>query len=56
MSADVTAQQDWTAVFAEVLSQPESRVQAEIWAQVFGEEYPAELAAPDRRGGEGLRG
>ena len=44
MSADVTAQQDWTAVFAEVLSQPESRVQAEIWAQVFGEEYPAELA------------
>jgi SAM-dependent methyltransferase len=44
VSADASAQQDWTAVFAEVLSHPESQVQAEIWGQVFGEEYPAELA------------
>lgn len=35
---------DWTAVFTEEFSQPESQVQAEVWAAVLGDEYPAEVA------------
>ena len=37
---------DWVAVFTQEFEQPESAVQARIWADVFGDEYPAELA-PD---------
>jgi SAM-dependent methyltransferase len=35
---------DWTAVFTAEFGQPESRVQAEVWAAVLGDEYPAEVA------------
>ena len=35
---------DWVSVFSEVFREPESPVQARAWAQVFGDEYPAELA------------
>ena len=35
---------DWTARFSAVFTQPESSVEAQVWAQVLGEEYPAELA------------
>ena len=35
---------DWSAIFSEVFTQPESPVEAEVWAQALGDEYPAELA------------
>jgi ubiquinone/menaquinone biosynthesis C-methylase UbiE len=36
--------QDWSAVFTDVFTQPESDVEAQVWAEVLGDEYPAELA------------
>ena len=35
---------DWRAVFDEAFGTPESTVQARVWAQVLGDDYPAELA------------
>ena len=35
---------DWVEVFTREFDQPESAVQARIWADVLGDEYPAELA------------
>ena len=35
---------DWSEIFGEVFDLPESSIEAEIWAQVLGDEYPAELA------------
>jgi SAM-dependent methyltransferase len=35
---------DWGASFSEVFAQPESAVQARVWATVLGDEYPAEVA------------
>jgi len=34
---------DWTEVFTSVFDVPPSAVQARIWTEVFGSEYPAEL-------------
>ena len=36
-------QPDWTEVFTSVFDAPPSAVQARIWTQVFGSEYPTEL-------------
>lgn len=36
-------QPDWTEVFTSVFDAPPSVVQARIWTEVFGSEYPAEL-------------
>lgn len=35
---------DWVAEFTKTFRQPDSQVQARIWAEVLGDEYPAELA------------
>ena len=35
---------DWVEVFTREFDQPESAVAAGIWAEVLGDEYPAELA------------
>ena len=35
---------DWVEVFTQEFDQPESAVVARIWAEVLGDEYPAELA------------
>ena len=35
---------DWAEVFIREFEQPESAVQARVWAEVLGDEYPAELA------------
>ncbi len=35
---------DWVAEFTKTFEQPDSRVAARIWAEVLGDEYPAELA------------
>ena len=35
---------NWVEVFTQEFEQPESAVQARIWAEVLGDEYPAELA------------
>lgn len=35
---------DWASVFSEEFAAPESAVQARVWAEVLGAEYPAELA------------
>ena len=35
---------NWVEVFTREFNQPESAVQARIWADVLGDEYPAELA------------
>jgi SAM-dependent methyltransferase len=35
---------DWVELFTREFDQPESVVQARIWADVLGDEYPAELA------------
>jgi SAM-dependent methyltransferase len=40
----VPSSSDWAASFSEVFAQPESAVQARIWATVLGDEYPAEVA------------
>jgi ubiquinone/menaquinone biosynthesis C-methylase UbiE len=40
---DAMGDRDWAQVFSEVFSLPVSRVQARIFAEVLGEEYPAEL-------------
>lgn len=34
---------DWAKTFSETFSHPASQVQARIWAEVLGDEYPAEL-------------
>jgi SAM-dependent methyltransferase len=39
----VSRQPDWTEVFTSVFDAPPSVVQARIWTEVFGSEYPAEL-------------
>jgi SAM-dependent methyltransferase len=39
----MTDQTSWTEVFTSVFEGPSSVVQARIWAEVYGEEYPAEL-------------
>jgi SAM-dependent methyltransferase len=39
----MTQQPDWTEVFTAVFDTPPSIVQARIWAEVLGPEYPAEL-------------
>src|SRR4051794_12327463 len=36
-------QPDWTEVFTSVFDAPPSVVQARIWTEVYGSEYPAEL-------------
>ena len=38
------AGRDWASVFSEEFAAPESAVQARVWAEVLGAEYPAELA------------
>jgi SAM-dependent methyltransferase len=38
------ADHNWVDVFTREFEQPESAVQARIWADVLGDEYPAELA------------
>jgi SAM-dependent methyltransferase len=38
------SEHDWVEVFTHEFDQPESAVQARIWADVLGNEYPAELA------------
>ena len=38
------ADHNWVDVFTREFEQPESAVQARIWADVLGHEYPAELA------------
>ena len=35
---------DWVAEFTKTFQQHESQVQAQIWAEVLGDEYPSELA------------
>jgi SAM-dependent methyltransferase len=35
---------DWVAEFTKTFEQPDSQVEAQIWAEVLGDEYPAELA------------
>jgi hypothetical protein len=35
---------DWVSAFEQVYAQPESSVQARIWAEVLGGDYPRELA------------
>ena len=35
---------DWVSAFEQVYAQPESSVQARIWAEVLGSDYPRELA------------
>jgi predicted RNA methylase len=35
---------DWAEVFTREFEQPESAVQARVWAEVLGDEYPVELA------------
>jgi SAM-dependent methyltransferase len=35
---------DWVADFTATFAEPESPVQARIWAEVLGDEYPAEVA------------
>ena len=37
------AARDWVAAFTETFAEPESAVQARIWAEVLGDEYPAEV-------------
>lgn len=39
----MTRQPDWTEVFTSVFDAPPSVVQARVWAEVYGAEYPAEL-------------
>ena len=39
-----TVDRDWAAVFSQTFAAPSSAAQARVWATVFGDEYPAELA------------
>lgn len=39
----MTDETSWTEVFTSVFDAPASSVQAGIWAEVYGDEYPAEL-------------
>lgn len=39
----MSQQPDWTEVFTSVFDAPPSAVQARVWTEVFGSEYPAEL-------------
>jgi SAM-dependent methyltransferase len=39
----MTPDRDWAATFDETFSAPASAVQARIWAQVYGDDYPASL-------------
>jgi SAM-dependent methyltransferase len=39
----MSQQPDWTEVFTSVFEAPPSMVQARIWTEVYGSEYPAEL-------------
>jgi SAM-dependent methyltransferase len=39
----VTDETSWTEVFTAVFEAPSSSVQARVWAEVYGDEYPAEL-------------
>jgi SAM-dependent methyltransferase len=39
----MSLQPDWTEVFTSVFDAPPSAVQARIWTEVYGSEYPAEL-------------
>lgn len=39
----VPEETSWTEVFTSVFQEPSSSVQARIWAEVYGEDYPAEL-------------
>ena len=39
----MTDEKSWTEIFTSVFEAPASAVQARIWAEVYGEEYPAEL-------------
>jgi hypothetical protein len=34
---------DWRALFSQVFSAPASQTEARIFAEVFGDEYPAEV-------------
>jgi len=42
-ASTVTDETSWTEVFTSVFEAPSSAVQARIWAEVYGDEYPAEL-------------
>jgi ubiquinone/menaquinone biosynthesis C-methylase UbiE len=35
--------EDWASIFDEVFSTPASTIEGEVWAEVFGHEYPADL-------------
>jgi hypothetical protein len=39
----VTDETPWTEVFTSVFQAPSSAVEARIWAEVYGDEYPGEL-------------
>lgn len=39
----MTDETSWTEVFTSVFEAPSSSVEARIWAEVYGDEYPAEL-------------
>lgn len=39
----MNSQADWTELFTSVFDSPPSAVQARVWAEVYGSEYPAEL-------------
>jgi SAM-dependent methyltransferase len=39
----VTSDHDWAALFNETFATPASAVQARIWAQVYGDEFPSAL-------------
>jgi hypothetical protein len=39
----VTDETSWTEVFTSVFEAPSSSVEARIWAEVYGDNYPAEL-------------
>jgi SAM-dependent methyltransferase len=39
----VTGETSWTEIFTAVFEAPASAVQARIWTQVYGDDYPAEL-------------
>lgn len=41
--ASAMSDEDWVAIFSAAFANPASTVQSQIWATVFGDEYPAEL-------------
>jgi ubiquinone/menaquinone biosynthesis C-methylase UbiE len=44
MDTEPGTERDWSADFNDAFGEPESAVQARVWTEVLGDEYPAELA------------